>query len=44
VILEGVFARYAAGQYGKTDDAFDEFANVVVRLAEAADAAVRRLD
>jgi aminoglycoside phosphotransferase (APT) family kinase protein len=44
VILEGVFARYAAGQYGKTDEGFDEFANVVVRLAEAADEAERRLD
>jgi aminoglycoside phosphotransferase (APT) family kinase protein len=43
VILEGVFARYAAGQYGKTEEGFDEFANVVVRLAEAADAAERRL-
>ena len=43
IILEGVFARYAAGQYGKTDEGFDEFANVVVRLAEAADAAERRL-
>ena len=43
IILEGVFARYAAGQYGKTDEGFDEFAKVVVRLAEAADAAERRL-
>jgi aminoglycoside phosphotransferase (APT) family kinase protein len=44
IILEGVFARYAAGQYGKTDEGFDEFAKVVVRLAEAADAAERRLE
>jgi aminoglycoside phosphotransferase (APT) family kinase protein len=44
IILEGVFARYTAGQYGKTDEGFDEFANVVVQLAEAADAAERRLE
>jgi aminoglycoside phosphotransferase (APT) family kinase protein len=44
VILEGVFARYAAGQYGKTDEGFEQFANVVEQLAEAADAAERRLD
>jgi aminoglycoside phosphotransferase (APT) family kinase protein len=44
IILEGVFARYAAGQYGKTDEGFDEFARVVEQLAEAADAAERRLD
>jgi aminoglycoside phosphotransferase (APT) family kinase protein len=43
IILEGVFARYAAGQYGKTDEGFDQFANVVVQLAEAADEAERRL-
>jgi len=43
VILEGVFARYAAGQYGKTDESFDQFASVVERLAAAADAAERRL-
>jgi hypothetical protein len=38
-----VFARYAAGQYGKTDEAFQEFAKVVERLAEGADEAERRL-
>jgi aminoglycoside phosphotransferase (APT) family kinase protein len=43
IILEGVFARYAAGQYGKTDEAFEEFAKVVERLAEGADEAERRL-
>ncbi|MGI8461539.1 MAG: phosphotransferase family protein [Solirubrobacterales bacterium] len=43
VILEGVFARYSAGQYGKTDEGFSEFASVVERLAKAADAAERRL-
>jgi aminoglycoside phosphotransferase (APT) family kinase protein len=43
VILEGVYARYAAGQYGQGDDDFEEFAKVVERLAEAADQAERRL-
>jgi aminoglycoside phosphotransferase (APT) family kinase protein len=43
IILEGVYARFAAGQYGASDDAFQEFANIVVRLAEAADEAERRL-
>jgi aminoglycoside phosphotransferase (APT) family kinase protein len=42
VILEGVFARYAAGQYGSTDEGFQEFARIVERLAEAADEAERR--
>ena len=44
IILEGVYARYAEGQYGETDDAFKEFAKIVERLAEAADEAVKRLD
>ena len=44
VILEGVFARYAAGQYGKTDEGFHEFAKVVERLGYAAEEAVSRLD
>jgi aminoglycoside phosphotransferase (APT) family kinase protein len=44
IILEGVFARYAAGQYGSSDDEeFEEFARVVEQLAEAGDAAERRL-
>jgi aminoglycoside phosphotransferase (APT) family kinase protein len=43
VILEGVYARYAAGQYGETDDAFQEFAKVVERLADAAAEAAGRL-
>jgi aminoglycoside phosphotransferase (APT) family kinase protein len=43
IILEGVFERYAAGQYGKPDEGFEEFAKVVEQLAEAADAAERRL-
>ncbi len=42
IILEGVYARYASGQYGKTDEGFEEFAKIVVRLAEAADEAERR--
>ena len=43
IILEGVYSRFAAGQYGASDEAFQEFANVVVRLAEGADEAERRL-
>ena len=43
IILEGVLARYAAGQYGKTDEAYEEFAKIVAQLAEAADDAERRL-
>jgi aminoglycoside phosphotransferase (APT) family kinase protein len=43
IILEGVFARYAAGQYGKPDEGYEEFAKVVERLAEGADEAERRL-
>jgi aminoglycoside phosphotransferase (APT) family kinase protein len=43
IILEGVYARYASGQYGKTDEGFEEFAKIVERLAEAADAAEQRL-
>ncbi len=44
IILEGVYSRFAAGQYGSSDEAFQQFAAVVVRLAEAADEAERRLD
>ncbi len=43
IILEGVYARYASGQYGKTDEGFEAFASIVVRLAEGADQAERRL-
>ena len=43
IILEGVYARYASGQYGKTDEGFEAFAKVVERLAEAADEAASRL-
>jgi aminoglycoside phosphotransferase (APT) family kinase protein len=41
IVLEGVYARYASGQYGKTDEGFEEFAKIVVRLAEGADQAER---
>lgn len=44
IILEGVFSRYAKGQYGKPEDGFEEFGRNVARLAEAADEAVSRLD
>jgi aminoglycoside phosphotransferase (APT) family kinase protein len=36
IILEGVYARYAAGQYGKVDPGIEEFARIVERLAAAA--------
>jgi aminoglycoside phosphotransferase (APT) family kinase protein len=44
IVLEGVYARYAAGQYGKSDEGFEEFARIVERLAEAAAEAVDRLE
>ena len=44
IILEGVYARYAAGQYGKADEAFQQFARVIEQLAEQAAEAERRLD
>ncbi len=43
IILEGVFARYAAGQYGDSGEGFEQFAKIVERLAEAADEAAVRL-
>ncbi len=46
IILEGVFARYMAGQYGKEaaeDEGAKTFARTVERLVEAADEAERRL-
>jgi aminoglycoside phosphotransferase (APT) family kinase protein len=43
IILEGVYARYASGQYGKTDEGFEEFARIVERLADAAKDATDRL-
>lgn len=36
IILEGVYARYAAGQYGKVDPGIEAFARLVERLAAAA--------
>ena len=39
IILEGVYARYAAGGYGKVDEGVEYFARVVESLAEAADRA-----
>jgi aminoglycoside phosphotransferase (APT) family kinase protein len=44
IILEGVFARHAAGAYGEGDDSFRNFQELVVRLAEEAERAVERLD
>jgi aminoglycoside phosphotransferase (APT) family kinase protein len=43
IILEGVFARYAAGAYGEGDQSFREFQELVVRLADGALEAVERL-
>jgi aminoglycoside phosphotransferase (APT) family kinase protein len=37
IILEGVYARYAAGQYGNVDPGIEEFAQLVERLSEAAE-------
>ena len=42
IILEGVYARYAAGQYGKVDPGMEHFARIVERLADAAEVAERR--
>ena len=44
VILEGVYSRYAQGQYGEPEAGFEQFGKNVERLAEAADGAVERLD
>lgn len=43
IILEGVFSRYAKGQYGRPEDGFEEFGRNVDRLAWAAEEAVARL-
>ena len=43
-ILEGVYARYSAGAYGKTTDEFRSFGEIVEQLAGAALDAVKRLD
>jgi len=42
IILEGVYARYAAGQYGKVDPGIEHFARLVERLVEAAETAEAR--
>ena len=42
-ILEGVYARYAAGAYGDTTDEFRSFGEIVEQLAGAALDAARRL-
>jgi aminoglycoside phosphotransferase (APT) family kinase protein len=42
IILEGVYSRYAAGGYGKVDEGFEAFANLVERLAETAEEAAQR--
>ena len=43
IILQGVYARYAAGGYGKPEAGFEEFGKIVGSLAEGADEAERRL-
>jgi aminoglycoside phosphotransferase (APT) family kinase protein len=43
IILEGVYARYAAGQYGKVDPGIEEFARLVERLAAEAEQASERV-
>jgi aminoglycoside phosphotransferase (APT) family kinase protein len=43
IILQGIIARVAAGQYGKGEDGGHETAELVDSLAEAADEAERRL-
>jgi aminoglycoside phosphotransferase (APT) family kinase protein len=39
IILEGVYARYVAGGYGKVDEGIHAFARLVERLAEEAERA-----
>jgi aminoglycoside phosphotransferase (APT) family kinase protein len=41
IILEGVYARYVAGGYGKVDEGVHYFARLVERLAQAAEQAER---
>lgn len=43
IILEGVYSRYAKGQYGEPESGFEEFGKNVGKLAVAADEAVDRL-
>jgi aminoglycoside phosphotransferase (APT) family kinase protein len=42
IILEGVYARYAAGAYGKADANLEGFAQLVEQLADAAEQAEQR--
>jgi aminoglycoside phosphotransferase (APT) family kinase protein len=44
IILEGVYARYAAGGYGQVGEGIQAFARLVERLAQAADEAERGKD
>jgi aminoglycoside phosphotransferase (APT) family kinase protein len=37
IILEGVYARYTAGGYGKVNEGFEAFTRLVERLAEEAE-------
>ncbi len=43
-ILEGVYARYASGAYGKTSDDYQSFGEIVEQLAGAAHDAAKRLE
>ncbi|HET8951393.1 MAG TPA: phosphotransferase family protein [Solirubrobacteraceae bacterium] len=43
-ILEGVYARFSAGQYGQTTDEYRTFGEIVEQLAGAALDAARRLE
>jgi aminoglycoside phosphotransferase (APT) family kinase protein len=36
IILEGVYARYAQGGYGETDEEVEQFPRIVEELAESA--------
>ena len=42
IILEGVYARYVAGGYGKVDEGIHAFAKLVERLAEEAERAEQK--
>ena len=43
IILEGVYARFTAGQYGSDDEGAQQFAAVIEKLANAAAEAEGRL-
>jgi aminoglycoside phosphotransferase (APT) family kinase protein len=43
IVIEGVYARYAAGQYGDAQDQFEPLKAMVDGLAQGADEAERRL-